>query len=93
LRNCLRVDKIEAAVPLAEGRLEMKVSARKVSEMTVDELRAVISDVIAEDIESWRETFEILSDKRLTLQLRRADQDWASKKKGAYVSWEDLKNV
>jgi len=48
---------------LAEGRLEMKVSARKVSEMTVDELRDVIRDVIAEDIDSWRETFEILSDK------------------------------
>jgi hypothetical protein len=71
----------------------MKASARKVSEMTVDELRDVIRDVIAEDIESWRETFAILSDKRLMQQIRKADQDWASKKKGAYVSWEDLKNV
>jgi uncharacterized protein YbjT (DUF2867 family) len=93
LRYYLRAGKIDTAVPWAEGRLEMKASARKVSEMTVDELRAVISDVIAEDIESWRETFDILSDKRLTQQLKRADQDWASRKKGAYVSWEDLKNV
>jgi len=71
----------------------MKASSRKVSEMTVDELKTVIRDVIAEDIESWRETFEILSDRRLMRQIRSADQDWASKKKGAYVSWDDLKNV
>jgi hypothetical protein len=69
----------------------MKASVRMVSEMTVDELRDVIRDVIAEDIESWRETFEILSNKRLMQQTRKADQDWASRKKGAYVSWEDLK--
>jgi hypothetical protein len=71
----------------------MKASARKVSEMTVDELRDIIRDVIAEDIESWRETFEILSDKRLMQQIWKADQDWVSGKKGAYASWEDLKNV
>ena len=71
----------------------MKASSRKVSEMTVDELKTVIRDVIAEDIKSWRETFEILSDKRLMRQIRGADQDWASKKKGAYVSWDDLKNI
>lgn len=71
----------------------MKASVRKVSEMTVDELRDVIRDVIADDIESWRETFAILSDKRLMQQIRKADKDWASGKKGAYVSWEDLKNV
>ena len=38
----------------------MKASVRKVSEMTVDELRDVIRDVIADDIESWRETLAIL---------------------------------
>ena len=71
----------------------MKAPARKVSEMTVEELRDIIKDAIAEDIESWRETFEILSDARLMRQLTRADKDWASRRKGAYVPWEDLKNV
>jgi hypothetical protein len=71
----------------------MKVSAKKVSEMTVDELRTVIKDVIAEDIDAWRETFDILSDKRLMQQVRKADKDWVSRREGAYVSWDSLKNV
>ena len=37
----------------------MKTSAKKVSDMTVDELKSVIHEVITEDMEAWRETFEI----------------------------------
>ena len=41
----------------------MKTSAKKVSDMTVDELKSVIHEVITEDMEAWRETFEIMADK------------------------------
>ena len=71
----------------------MKASAKKVSDMTVEELRSVIHEVIAEDMEAWRETFEILADKKLMKQIKQADMDWASGTKDSYVSWDDLKNV
>ncbi len=71
----------------------MKVSAKKVSEMTVDELKSVIHEVITEDMAAWRETFEILADKKLMKQIRQADADWASGGKDSYVSWDDLRNV
>ncbi len=71
----------------------MKASIKKVSDMTVDELKSVIHEVIAEDMEAWRETFEIMADKKLMKQIKQADLDWASGTKDSYVSWEDLKRV
>lgn len=71
----------------------MKASTRKVSDMTVEELKSVIHEVIAEDMEAWRETFEILADKKLMKQIKQADLDWTSGTKDSYVSWKDLKRV
>jgi len=71
----------------------MKASTKKLSEMTVDELKSVIHEVIAEDLDAWRETFEIMADKKLMRQIKQADLDWASGTKDSYVSWDDLKNV
>jgi hypothetical protein len=45
--------------------MRMKTSARKVSDMTVDELKPVIREVITEDMDAWREKFEIMADKKL----------------------------
>jgi len=71
----------------------MQTSAKKVSELTVEELKSVIHDVITEDMEIWRETFEILADKKLMKEIKKADDDWAKGEKDAYLSWDDLKNV
>ena len=71
----------------------MKASNKKVSDMTVDELKSVIHEVIAEDMEAWRETLEIMADKKSMRQIKQADLDWASGTKDSYVSWDDLKNV
>jgi hypothetical protein len=71
----------------------MKTSAKKVSDMTVDELKSIIHEVITEDMDAWRETFEIMADKKLMRQIKQADLDWTSGAKGSYVSWDDLKNV
>lgn len=70
----------------------MKATKRKVSDLTVDELKSVIHEVIAEDMETWRETLEIMADRKLMKQIREADEDWKTGKK-TYVSWNDLKNV
>jgi hypothetical protein len=71
----------------------MKMSTKKVSDLTVDELKSVIHEVITKDMDAWRETFEIMSDKKLMKQIRQADMDWASGDKSSYLSWDDLKNV
>jgi hypothetical protein len=71
----------------------VKTTTKKVSDLTVDELKSVIREVIAEDMEAWRETLEIMADKKLMKQIKQADMDWASRGKDSYVSWDDLKNV
>jgi len=71
----------------------MRAAKRKITDMTVDELKSVIHDTIAEDMEVWRETFEIMTDSKLMGKIRQADMDRASGKKGALVAWDDLKNA
>ena len=73
--------------------MKMRTSTKKVSNMTVDELKSVIHEVITEDMEAWRETFEIMADNKLMRQIKQADLDWASGAKGSYIPWDDLKNV
>ena len=71
----------------------MKAEKRKITDMTVDELKDVIHEAIAEDMEVWRETFEIMADGKLMGQIRQADLDRSAGKKGAFVAWDDLKNA
>lgn len=71
----------------------MKATKRKVSDMTIDELKSVIHEVITEDMEAWRETLEIMADRKLMKQIEDADEDWKTGDKNTYVSWADLKNA
>ena len=77
---------------LFEGEV-MKDAKRKITDMTVDELKDVIHEAIAEDMEIWRETFEIMADAKLMAQIRQVDLDRAADNKDAFVAWDDLKNV
>lgn len=63
----------------------MKASVKKVSEMTVDELKSVIHEVTTEDMSAWRETFEILADKKLMRQIRQAND-----REGREAGWESM---
>ena len=71
----------------------MKTATKKISDITVDELKTIIHEVIAEDLEAWRETFEIMADKKLMAQIKQADADWKTGKKEAYMSWDKVKGV
>lgn len=72
----------------------MKATKKKVSDMTVDELKSIIHEVVSEDLETWKETIEIMADKKLMARIKRADADWVSRdKKKAYTAWEDLKRA
>ncbi|HPI52774.1 MAG TPA: hypothetical protein PKX47_11095 [Smithellaceae bacterium] len=71
----------------------MRAVKRKITDMSVDELKGVIHEAISEDMEVWRETFEIMADNKLMEEIRRADLDKAAGKKNAFVAWDDLKNA
>jgi hypothetical protein len=71
----------------------MKATKKKVSDLTVDEFKAVIHEIIAEDLEAWRETFNIMADRKLMKQIREADADWKNSGDTSYVFWNDLKNA
>ncbi len=43
----------------------MRAVKRKITDMMVDELKDVIHEAIAEDMEVWQETFEIMIDSKL----------------------------
>ena len=72
---------------------KIATTKKKVSDITVEELKTINHDVIAEDLEILRETIEIMSDKKLMRKIKQADEDWLSGKKDAYISWEDIKRV
>ena len=67
----------------------MKTGSREktVKDLTVEEFKNLIHEVIAEDLDSWRETLEIMGDKKLMKQLEKADRDWKGKGEAAYVEW------
>ncbi len=67
------------------------MAVRKVADLTIDEFKSLIHETIAEDIETWKETFEIMADKRLMMKIKKADADWQAGKKDAYVSWDEVK--
>ena len=61
--------------------------------MTMDELKSVIHEVITGDMDAWRETFEMMADKKLMKQIKQADLDWVSGTKDSHVSWDHTKNA
>ncbi len=71
----------------------MNTAKKKVSDITVEELKAIMHDVIIEDFETFRETLEIMANKKLMKQIRQADKDWIAGKKDTYVSWDEIKRV
>lgn len=73
--------------------MKIKVAKKKVSEITVEELKAIIHDVIIEDLETFRETIEIMANKKLMKQIKQADKDWTVGKKDTYVSRDEIKRV
>ena len=64
---------------------------KTVKDLTVEEFKNLMHEVIAEDLEAWRETLEIMGDTKLMKQLEKADRDWEEKGEVAYVEWSGKK--
>ena len=68
-----------------------ELQTKKVKDLTVKEFKHLIQESIAEDIEAWRETFEILADKNLMRQIQNAEAARLKKNKTAFIPWEKVK--
>jgi len=68
-----------------------ELQTKKVKDLTVKEFKYLIQESIAEDIEAWRETFEILADKNLMRQIQNAEATRLKKNKTAFIPWEKVK--
>lgn len=67
------------------------VKERKLKDLTVKEFKQLIQESIAEDIETWKETFEILADKTLMKQIIGAEKARRKRKSSDYIPWEKVK--
>ncbi len=47
---------------------------KTIKDLTIKEFKHLMQEVIAEDIEAWQETFEIMADKTLMKQIRNAEE-------------------
>ncbi len=62
-----------------------------VRDLTVSELKQIIHETIAEDIESWRATFEITSNKMLMSQIRGASKARKQVRDGDFIPWKQVR--
>lgn len=67
------------------------VKERKIKDLTITEFKHLIQESIAEDIEAWRETFEVMADKALMQQLEGAEKARTKGKHADFVPWEKVK--
>ncbi len=68
------------------------IKEKKIKDLTVEELKHLIQESIAEDIEAWKETFEILSDKTLMRQITRAERARAEGRDSDFIPWEQVRS-
>ena len=68
-----------------------EINNKKVKDLTIKEFKHLIQDSIAEDIEAWRDTLDILSNKQLMAQVRKSDNAMQQGKLSEFVLWEKVK--
>ncbi len=54
-------------------------------------LSILIQESIAEDIEAWKETFEIMADRNLMRQITNAEKARIEGKKADFIPWEKIR--
>jgi hypothetical protein len=64
---------------------------KTIKDLTIEEFKRLISESIADDIEAWKETFEIMADKTLMKQIKKAERARMEGKKSDFIPWEKVK--
>jgi len=67
------------------------VNNKKVKDLTVKEFKQLVQKSIAEDIEAWRDTFEIMADPKYMAQIRKAEKARLEGKHSEFLPWEKVK--
>lgn len=63
-------------------------NTKMVKDLTVKEFKQLMQKSIAEDIEAWRDTFEILADPKLMSQIRKAEKARLEEKRSEFIPWD-----
>jgi len=69
----------------------LKVDKKYVKELTIDEFKQLINETIAENIQMWFETFEIMSNKEMMEQIISAEKALSKKQMDEFLDWEEVK--
>ena len=64
---------------------------KTIKDLSIKEFRHLIQEVIAEDIEAWQETFEIMADRTLMKQIRNAEKARIEGRKSEFIPWKKVK--
>lgn len=67
------------------------LNKKKIKDLTVEEFKNLIQESIAEDIEAWKDTFEIMADKTLMRQIMSAEKARIEGRKTDFIPWEKVK--
>lgn len=70
----------------------MGLKEKTVKDLTIAEFKRLIQESIAEVIEAWKETFEILADKTLMRQIENAEKARIEGKISDFIPWEKVKS-
>ena len=65
---------------------------KTIKDLTIREFKRLIQETIAEDIEAWKETFEIMADKNLMRQIGNAEKARLERRKSDFIPWEKVKH-
>jgi hypothetical protein len=68
------------------------VKEKKIRDLTVSEFKHLMQESIAEDIEAWRETFEIMADKAVMQQIERAEKARVKGRKSDFIPGGKVKH-
>jgi hypothetical protein len=64
---------------------------KKIKDLTVEQFKQLIQESIAEDIEAWKETFEIMADKNLMRKIKNAEKARMEGRTSDFIPWEKVK--
>ena len=70
--------------------MSLNTNKKTVKDLTVDEFKQLIRDVISEDIQTWYETFEIMANKELMKQIIEAEEALAENRKDEFLNWDKV---
>ena len=71
--------------------MSLNINKKTIKDLTVDEFKQLIRDVISEDIQTWYETFEIIANKQIMKQIIEAEKALAENRKDEFLDWDEVK--